>query len=185
VVMTLVGAASAAQLPLDAAELAYRYIDAAYRSIDSRELDQHGGLPGVTREYHAVVTTGKWRASDYVNAGIEGYGWGALSIHLLMRYLLGLREEEAGVIKVAPVLPQALRRVGATYHAGPVPWGKYLLHVECTVRDAQGYTMRVRCTVQTPPDALALLAPEPLQGPVEQRWEWEGAWSEERTLRLS
>jgi Mannosylglycerate hydrolase MGH1-like glycoside hydrolase domain len=185
VVMTLVGAALAAQLPLDAAELAYRYIDAAYRSIDSRELDQHGGLPGVTREYHAVVTTGKWRASDYVNAGIEGYGWGALSIHLLMRYLLGLREEEAGVIKVAPVLPQALRRVGATYHAGPVPWGKYLLHVECTVRDAQGYSMRVRCTVQTPPDALALLTPEPLQEPVEQRWEWEGAWSEERTLRLS
>jgi hypothetical protein len=185
VVMTLVGAASAAQLPLDAAELAYRYIDAAYRSIDSRELDQHGGLPGITREYHAVVTTGKWGASDYVNAGIEGYGWGALSIHLLMRYLLGLREEKAGVIKVAPVLPQALCRVGATYRAGPVPWGKYVLHIACTVRDAQGYSMRVRCTVQTPPNALAPLTPEPVQEPVEQRWEWEGAWGEERTLRLS
>src|SRR6266516_4233006 len=174
VVMTLVGAASTAQLPLDAAELAYRFIDAAYRSIDSRELDQQGGLPGVTREYHTVITRGKWGASDYLNAGIEGYGWGALSIHLLMRHLLGLREEEAGVIKVAPVLPQALRRVGATYRAGPVLWGKYTLHVECTVRDAQGFTMRVHCSVQTTPDTLAPPAPEAVQEPVEPQWEWEG-----------
>jgi hypothetical protein len=183
--MTLVGAASTAQLLLDAAELAYRYIDAAYRSIDSRELDQQGGLPGVTREYHMVITRGKWGASDYVNAGIEGYGWGALSIHLLMRYLLGLREEEAGVIKVAPVLSQALRRVGATYRAGPVLWGKYMLHVECTVRDAQGYTMRVHCSVQTTPDTQAPPAPEAVQEPVEQLWEWEGEWGEERTLQLA
>jgi hypothetical protein len=105
VVLTLVGAAAAAQLPLDAAELAYRFIDAAYRSIDSRERDQHAGIPGVTREYHAVVTTGKWGASDYVNAGIEGYGWGALSIHLLILYLLGLHKQETGVIKVVPVIP--------------------------------------------------------------------------------
>jgi hypothetical protein len=184
VVMTLVGAAAAAQMPLDAAELAYRFIDAAYRSIDSRELDQHGGVPGVTREYHSVVTTGKWGASDYINAGIEGYGWGALSIHLLMRYLLGLREEEAGVIKVTPVLPHALRRVGATYRAGPVPWGKYQLHIECTVRDDHGYAMRVRCSVQAAPEALTMLATEPVQEVAEQQWEWEGAWGDERTLQL-
>ncbi len=176
VVLTLVGAAAAAQMPLDAAELAYHFIDAAYRSIDSRTIDQHGGVPGVTREYHAVVTTGKWGTSEYVNAGIEGYGWGALSVHLLMRYLLGLHEEEAGVIKVAPVLPQALRRVGAAYRAGPVSWGKYLLHVECTVRDAQRYTMCVRCSVQT--------APEAIQEVAEQQWEWEGAWGDERILHL-
>ncbi len=184
VVMTLVGAAVAAQLPLDAAELAYRFIDAAYRSIDSRELDQHGGVPGVTREYHSVVTPGKWGASDYVNAGIEGYGWGALSIHLLMRYLLGLREEEAGVIRVAPVLPQALRRVGATYRAGPIPWGKYQLHIECTVRDDHGYTMRIRCSAQSAPDALTMLAAEPVREAAQQQWEWEGAWGDERTLQL-
>ena len=126
--------AAAAQLPLDAAELAYRFIAAAVGSSDSRERDQHGGIPAVTREYHAVVTTGKWGASDYVNAGIEGYGWGALSIHLLIRYLLGLHEQEAGVIKVVPVMPQALCRVGAVYRVGPLPWGKYQLHIECTWR---------------------------------------------------
>jgi hypothetical protein len=176
VVMTLVGAAAAAQMPLDAAELAYRFIDASYRSSDSRELDEHGGLPGVTREYRKAVTVGKWGAVDYVNAGIEGYGWGALSILLLIRYLLGFREEEAGVIKVAPVLPQVMRRAGATYRVGPVSWGKYLLQVECTVRDVQSYIMRVRCSLQA--------VPESVQGMVEQQWEWEGAWGDERILQL-
>ncbi len=184
VVLTLVGAAAAAQLPLDAAELAYRFIDAAYRSIDSRERDQHAGIPGVTREYHAVVTTGKWGASEYVNAGIEGYGWGALSIHLLIRYLLGLYEQEAGVIKVVPVIPQALRRTGAVYRMGPLPWEKYQLHIECIVRDVHSYVMHVRCSVQPAPAVLTLLAPEPVQEAVEQQWEWEGAWGEERILQL-
>ncbi len=64
VVMTLIGAASAAHMPLDAAELAYRYIDASYRSTDTRELDEHGGLPGVTREYHRTISVGKWGEID-------------------------------------------------------------------------------------------------------------------------
>lgn len=187
VVMTLVGAAAAAKMPLDAAELAYRFIDASYRSIDSRELDEHGGLPGVTREYRRTITTGKWGKMDYANAGIEGYGWGALSVYLLIRHLLGLREEEAGMIKVAPVLPQALRRAGATYRVGPVPWGKYLLHIECGVRNAQGYSMRVRCSTrgaihQSPTD---LPVSESLQEAEEQQWEWDGAWGDERTLLLA
>lgn len=28
--------------------------------IDSRELEEHGGLPGVTREYRRTITAGKW-----------------------------------------------------------------------------------------------------------------------------
>jgi hypothetical protein len=185
VVMTLVGAAAAANMPLDAAELAYRFIDAAYRSIDSRAVDQHGGIPGVTREYHAVVTTGKWGASEYVNAGIEGYGWGALSVHLLMRYLLGLREEEADKITIAPALPQALRRVGATYRVEPVPWGNYVLGIECTVQNAKGYTVRLRCTQQKRETTAEALEEKGLPQPATfQTCEWEGAWGEERTLLL-
>src|SRR5947199_7237404 len=145
VVMTLVGAAASAQMPLDAAELAYRFIDASYRSMDSRELNEHGGLPGITREYRRAITKGKWGEIDYVNAGIEGYGWGALSIHLLMRYLLGLREEEMDRLTVRPVLPQALRRTGATYSVGPLSWGKYSLHIECGVKDAKRYRLRLEC----------------------------------------
>jgi hypothetical protein len=78
VVMTLIGATAAAQMPQEAAELAYRFIDASYRSTDSRELDEYGGLPGVTREYRRAITRGKWGETDYANAGLEGYGWGAL-----------------------------------------------------------------------------------------------------------
>jgi hypothetical protein len=180
VVMTLVGAASAAQMPLDAAELAYRFIDASYRSTDSREVDEHGGLPGVTREYHQTVTAGKWGALDYANAGIEGYGWGALSIHLLLRYVLGVREEEVDRLTVCPVLPKALRRPGATYQAEPVPWGGYTLRIACTVKDGQRYRLRLRCAVP----ATEAKREDAQQETQEYQCEWEGGWGEERTLHL-
>lgn len=173
VVMTLVGAAAAARMPLDAAELAYRFIDASYRSTDSREVDEHGGLPGVTREYRRTITAGKWGAIDYANAGIEGYGWGALSIHLLIRYLIGLYENEPGTLSVRPSLPQVLRRSGATYRLESVQWGPYVLNVMCTVRNIAGYTMRVSCLAG---DGYALEQ--------EQHWEWAGTWGGERILTL-
>jgi len=184
VVMTLVGAASAARLPQAAAELAYRYIDGSYRSTDSRELDEHGGLPGVTREYRRVVRGEKGR-EQYANAGIEGYGWGALSVHLLIRSVLGLREEEVGKITVAPALPQALRRVGATYRVEPVPWGNYVLGIECLVRDARGYTCRLRCMERV--DEAHAQAAEDEMSPHFGRAQtcvWEGTWGEGRTLLL-
>src|SRR5438445_13823825 len=69
VVMTLVGAASAARMPSEAAELAYRFIDASYRSTDSRQPDEHGGLPGVTRESRQATGGG-----GYGRGGTAGYG---------------------------------------------------------------------------------------------------------------
>ncbi len=185
VVMTLVGAADVAQMPLEAAELAYRFIDASYRSTDRRELDEQGGLPGVTREYHATVARGKWGAFDYANAGIEGYGWGALSIHLLMRYILGLRAEEVDRLTVRPVLPQALCRLGATYQAEPIPWGGYTLRIACTVKDVQRYRLHLHCTVPATGakvDGVQQSATQ--QETQEYQCEWEGRWGEERTLQL-
>src|SRR6266516_3956586 len=181
VVMTLVGAADIAQMPLEAAELAYRFIDASYRSTDRRELDEHGGLPGVTREYHATVARGKWGTIDYANAGIEGYGWGALSIRLLIRYILGLREEEPDRLTIRPILPQALRRPGATYHAQPIPWGRYTLSISCSVKDAQRYLLRLRCSVPTTEAKLEVVTQQETQ---EYQCEWEGRWGEGRTLHL-
>lgn len=185
VVMTLVGAASSAQMPLDAAELAYRFIDASYRSIDRRELDEHGGLPGVTREYRQAVTSGKWGAIDYINAGIEGYGWGALSIHLIMRYLMGLREVGADKITITPALPQALRRIGATYRIAPIPWGNNVLGIECTVRDTKGYSVSIRCQRRRIEDPTRAIQHDELwQAEREQIGAWEGTWGEGRTLLL-
>ena len=170
VVMTLVEAAWAAGMPRDAAELAFRYIDGSYRSTDSRELDEHGGLPGVTREYRRAVTAGKWGEIAYVNAGIEGYGWGALSVLLLMRYVMGLREVEQGVLAVSPVMPQALRRKGARYKVEPVQWGAYVLSVECMVCDADRFSMRLLCLDE--------------EGQPVRQWEWEGLWGEERKIQI-
>jgi Trehalase len=185
VVMTLVGAADVAQMPLEAAELAYGFIDASYRSTDRRELDEQGGLPGVTREYHATAPRGKWGDFDYVNAGIEGYGWGALSIHLLMRYILGLHEEEVDRLTVRPVLPQALRRLGATYQAEPIPWGRYTLRITCTVKDAQRYRLRLRCAFQATEAKLEGARQSVMQQETQEyQCEWEGRWGEERTLQL-
>jgi hypothetical protein len=175
VVMTLVGAAAAAQMPQEAAELAYRYIDASYRSADRRELDEHGGVPGVTREYHAVVT----QDIGYVNAGIEGYGWGALGVHLLIQHILGLRALEAGKLEVAPMFPQALRKAGATYSIGPLAWGAHLLDVTCVVRDAQRYRMQVRRRPAAQPGEET---PRGIED--QQEWDWDGGWGDARVLQL-
>ena len=184
VVMTLIGATSAAHMPQEAAELAYRFIDASYRSTDSRELDEYGGLPGVTREYRRAITRGKWGEIDYENAGIEGYGWGALSVHLLIRHVLGLRGTESDRITLAPTLPQALRRAGATYTVAPIPWGKCVLTIVCRVKNAQRYEAELYCSIRAQEAAPAdVLYPSP-ETARDYQVRWEGAWGEESTFYL-
>lgn len=180
VVMTLVGAVSAARMPAEATELAYRYIEGSYRSADSRHPDEEGGLPGITREYRRVIGVDDDGAYTYANGGIEGYGWGALSIHLLLRYLLGMREEEAGIVIVAPMLPQALRRVGAVYRVEPIQWGIYMLSIECRVGDenSKDYTVRLHCTKQEK------VTEDTKQPASTTECEWQGVWGEERKLSL-
>lgn len=65
-----------------------------------------------------------------------------------MRYILGLREEEPDKITIAPVLPAALRRFGATYRVEPIPWGHYVLRIEYTVPDAQGFSARLHYSMR-------------------------------------
>ncbi len=184
VVLTLIGATANAGQHQEAVELAAQFIDGSYRSTDSRTLDEFGGLPGVTREYRLPVTRGKWGEAEYVNAGIEGYGWGALSIHLLIHHLLGLSAIDPATIVLAPTLPQALRRPGATYTVAPIPWGKYLLSLTCQVKDANRYeaTFQVSPRVQADPLAQETEAPSETVG--EQEYHWEGTWGEERTFQL-
>src|SRR5207253_96240 len=102
-------------------------------------------------------------------------------ILLLIRYLLGLREEEMDHLTVRPVLPQALRRTGATYYIGPITWGKYSLYIECVVKDAKRYRLRLGCVVPAPRENLGSAQERTLdQEPQEYQCEWEGAWGEER-----
>jgi hypothetical protein len=184
VVMTLVRAASAAQMPLDAVELAYCYIDGSYRSTDSHNLDEDGGLPGVTREYRKTVQIGKWGEIAYANAGIEGYGWGALSIHLVIRHLLGLFATDPNSITLAPALPVALRRPGATYTIAPIPWGKYMLSLTCQVKNALRYEASLHLRPRAQEDQPAEKTEARSETVVEQEHRWEGTWGEERTFLL-
>ncbi len=185
VVLMLVEAAVAADMAQEAAELAYRFIDASYRSTDRRELDEYGGLPGVTREYLRTTSGGEQGETNYANAGIEGYGWGALSVHLLLRYVMGLREENINKLVIAPMLPQSLRHIGANYRLEPVTWGNYVLRIECTVRDTQGYTMRLRSVRSIKEDAIGLDVDDMLQQSTTlQEHVWEGKWGEARIIPL-
>lgn len=163
IILTVSESARAAGMPAEASELAARFIDASYRSIDARTPDEYGNIPGVTRENRRLVE--RKFGVDYVNSGIEGYGWGAVSIHLLLRHLLGLREIKADRLAVAPMLPTMLRKPGATYRVGPLPWGAHVLDVECAVKDARGFTMRLESA--------------------NRQWEWDGVWGEEREIELT
>ncbi|HLZ23965.1 MAG TPA: trehalase family glycosidase, partial [Ktedonobacterales bacterium] len=87
ILMMVAEAARCAGMLSEAADLASRFIEASYHSLDARARDEYGNIPGVTRENRRLVEQ-KWGA-DYANSGIEGYGWGALSILLVIRYLMG------------------------------------------------------------------------------------------------
>jgi hypothetical protein len=180
VVMTVIGATAAAGMRQQAAELAYRFIDASFRSSDSRELDAYGGLPGVTREYRSAQLKEKWGETAYAGAGIEGYGWGALSIHLLIRYLLGLQERQADTCLLSPVFPQALRRPHTGYRIEPLPWGAYLLRLECVVEESDRYRVRLSCQRRRMPAA----DDDPAVGHDEYHCEWEDAWGCGRLVQL-
>ncbi len=172
VVLTLIGATSLAGMYAEAAELAFRFIDASYRSTDRREPDEYGNIPGVTREYRRAITRGKWGQVDYANAGIEGYGWGALSVHLLIHDLLGLHAEAFERLSATPCLPQELRVPGTTYRIETLSWGAYLLtfHLE----------------VKTPDSYRALLRWKKRQTPgVAQEYSWEGVWGASCSLQLT
>ncbi len=128
-----------------------------------------------TREYLRSLPAGKWGEVNYTGAGIEGYGWGAIGIHLLLRYLMGLREHDEQTLMVAPMLPTVLRRPGVVYRAAPVQWGPYHLRVTCTVRTAPRYEMHI---------TSAFWREEDDEPEVEQEWRWDGAWGEAKILCL-
>lgn len=117
---TALEAALAAGLDARAAELAHALLDRVWRRMDAHTIEPDGALPGVTREYWPEGGTS-------ISAGIEGYGWGALGVHFLIRYLLGLRDEAPNRLRIVPSLPSALRRRSVTYTAGPLPYGCHAL----------------------------------------------------------
>jgi hypothetical protein len=113
---TALEAALATGLDARAAELAAEILERVWRRMDARDLEPDGALPGVTREF--------WpEGSSATSAGIEGYGWGALTVHFLVRYVVGLRELTPTSFRLMPALPPPWRRPGAAYTIGPLAYG--------------------------------------------------------------
>ena len=98
----------------------------------------------------------------------------------MLHYLLGLQAEEAGVLKVKPMLPKALRSNGALYHVESLQWGNYALRIQCVVRELDGYTFYVGCSAR---EGWKFVTAE--DGTVAQHeWEWAGKWGDEQMLLL-
>jgi hypothetical protein len=117
VAFTALEAAVAAGLPERASELAARILERTWRRMDGRTLEPDGALPGVTREF--------WpEGGRATSAGIEGYGWGALTVEFLMRHIVGIGDFTPDEIVLAPALPPDLRQPGATYSVGPLAYGR-------------------------------------------------------------
>ena len=103
-VWTAVAAASAAGVPMMAAELAGAVCDRAYRLWDARDAASDRTLPGIACEY--------W--PPHGRCGGEGYGWGAFTTHLLLHYLIGFAPVADG-FRLRPNLPPDLRLPGRSY----------------------------------------------------------------------
>jgi len=91
-----------------ASAVTYRVVDRVYRKWDRNVYLGEESLPGVSCEYWPYQD--KW--------GSEGYGWGATSMVLLVRNIIGFRETQemdSICFILAPCLPEQLLQVGKTY----------------------------------------------------------------------
>jgi hypothetical protein len=129
VAFTVLEAAASAGLNEWTSERTAEILERAWRRMDARDPEPDGALPGVTREYWPEGGRG-------VSAGIEGYGWGALTIHFLIRHRVGLREVSTKQLTLCPALPVFLRRPGASYTVGPIAYGRGALTVTYTLAPA-------------------------------------------------
>ncbi|MFQ5794944.1 MAG: trehalase family glycosidase [Candidatus Bipolaricaulia bacterium] len=92
------------------AELAYSLLERVYQENDRREFNEIGPLPGAAREYWPEDLRG-WDAA-------ECYGWGATTMSILLRQIVGFVEHEetdGTKLRLAPSLPEPMRTPGATY----------------------------------------------------------------------
>jgi hypothetical protein len=89
------------------AAMAHRLVDYIYTTLDARTQEPRMPLPGIQHEYWPELRS--W--------GTEGYGWGAYSISLVIRIMLGFRERLDGRpgFTLAPSLPAALMQPGKQY----------------------------------------------------------------------
>ncbi|HEY3078490.1 MAG TPA: hypothetical protein VGM69_01145 [Chloroflexota bacterium] len=96
-----------------AGRAAAELLERVWRATDAPLHEAERPLPGVAHEHWPPE--GPWHT--------EGYGWGATTALLFLRYVAGVRDEpESDELRVEPCLPPALRRPGARYELLNLPW---------------------------------------------------------------
>jgi len=114
----------------------WQIIDPVYRWLDSNPADidpEKGGMPGVAREYWPQVVASNANPPRG-GGGAEVYGWGCLSVYLLLRYVVGFAGENDG-FTVTPNLPADLLQPGKVYKAGQFSWHQAKVDITYTVGD--------------------------------------------------
>ncbi|MCL6430381.1 MAG: hypothetical protein K6V36_05900, partial [Anaerolineae bacterium] len=100
----IVESAAAAGYHAFAAHMAARIVERVWRRVDRRDLHGYARpLPGVAPEY--------WPTDAMAYTGSDGYGWGATTLSLLLRQVIGLTESEITdrwAVHLTPGLPDAL-----------------------------------------------------------------------------
>ena len=89
-----------------AARMSRAVAERAYTFWDARELSAERTLPGIAAEY--------WPAHG--RCGGEGYGWGAFSLHFILKSLLGYAPTKVG-LRLRPNLPTDWRIPSSAYSA--------------------------------------------------------------------
>ncbi len=115
------------------AENAFTILDRVWRATDAPVHEGGHPLPGVAHEHWPL--SGDW--------GTEGYGWGATTVLLLLRYIAGLRDEpESNELRIEPHLPAMLMRPGARYEIRNLTWRGDALDLIYTVSES-GDSLRI------------------------------------------
>lgn len=129
------------------AEVAAERVQHVYSALDAKRVRKNMPLPGVQHEYWP---TGRvW--------GAEGYGWGALSITLIIRYMAGWREDGplAGkTFSLAPAMPKKLMKTGRTYNLNYLPALSSRFDLSYTV--AGGGVLKVKVTCRNSKKRMTL-----------------------------
>ena len=108
---TIVESAAAGGHHAMAARMATRIVERVYRRNDRRDLRGFARpLPGVAPEY--------WPTDVATYTGSDGYGWGANTLALLLRHVIGFTESDdtgAWSFHLTPGLPTSLMHVERDY----------------------------------------------------------------------
>ncbi|HEV8635880.1 MAG TPA: hypothetical protein VG370_16775 [Chloroflexota bacterium] len=113
VALTALESAMAAGAGDWAARAAAELLERVWRATDAPRHEPDRPLPGVAHEHWPPE--GEWHT--------EGYGWGATTVLLFMRYLAGVHDDpESDELPIEPRLPAALMRPGARYQLLNLPW---------------------------------------------------------------